>query len=562
MKKSRLMCIFLAVMMLSTSVFAATGSNVIKIDGVGVGTKLTIDVNYPTDHSGRGTIYVIPASDDTAINEVKEGNFRKAVFIGESQDVTLTPSYDFVMPRNAAKGVYLIVADGNGDITAETRSRKFYFNTSNSAVNTKLNNLNSATTKTALEEGSNIAWYIDETNPVWVNSADKVVALINEFKGSSFTSAAKVEEAFILACHFAGPASYTEADLLADVAYNNNILDVDKTDVEYIATPEKVINKFRTLLIANPVSTKAEIQKLFRTACALVCISTTNRTTAIAELQHYNDIFELDFLGDFATTNPTQVAKSFEGKDYTTVAQVKKEFEDAVANFIGSMKDPVVNPGGGGGGGGTGGGGGGTGGSSNINPDGDVVENLPVNTNSFSDVSKSHWAYDYIEFAYDSSIMSGDPNGKFRPDDAITREEWTKVVLNTLGINTTETAACDFDDVDKSDWFYPFVSRAFELRVVNGVTEETFGAGRNVTRQDAVVMLSRGLALIKEIVSTKHAEFTDYNEIADYALEAVDAFVEYGIINGYEDGSFAPNGNITRAECAKIVKTLFDAIEM
>ena len=39
-------------------------------------------------------------------------------------------------------------------------------------------------------------------------------------------------------------------------------------------------------------------------------------------------------------------------------------------------------------------------------------------------------------------------------------------------------------------------------------------------------------------------------------------FASHGIINGYEDGSFAPNGSITRAECAKIVKTLFDAIEM
>ncbi len=562
MKKSRLMCIFLAVMMLSTSVFAATGSNVIKIDGVGVGTKLTVNVSYPTDHSGRGTIYVIPA-DDTAINEVKAGDFSKAVYVGESLEVTFTPNYSFVMPEDAASGVYMVVTDGNGDVTAETRSRKFYYNKDASVVSAKLDAVNAAVTKTNLESGANSAWYIDTTNPAWTNNADRVVALMNSLKGDGFDSAAEVEELFVTACHFASPASYTDADFLAEVAYNNGVLGVDKTDVEYIATPEYVVGKFRTLLAANPVSTQAEIHKLFRTACALACISTTNRTTGIAELQHYNDIFELDFTGDFTTTNPTQIAKAFEGNEYTTVAQVKQEFEDAVANFIGSMKDPVINNGGGGAGGGGGGGGaGGGGGSSNIIIEEDETENLPVNTNTFSDVPKSHWAYDYIEFAYDSSIMSGDPSGKFRPDDAITREEWTKVVLNTLGINTVETAACDFDDVSKTDWFYPYVSRAFELRVINGVTEETFGAGHNVTRQDAVVMLRRALSLVKDIEATEHAEFTDYDKIADYALDAVDTFVEYGIINGYADGRFSPNGSITRAECAKIVKALFDAIEL
>ncbi len=577
MKKSRLMCIFLAVMMLSTSVFAATGSNVIKIDGVGVGTKLTVNVSYPTDHSGRGTIYVIPADvDDTAIEEVRAGNFGQAVYVGESTDpdptnVTFIPSYSFVMPEDADSGVYLVVTDGMGDMTAATRSRKFYYNEETSVVDEKLEDINDEITKDTLEAGINSAWYIDTTNSAWTDNASRVISIMNELKGDGFESAAEVEELFIIACHFASPASYTDADFLADIAYNNEgILGVDKTDVEYIANPEYVISKFRTLLIANPVSTKAEIVNLFRTACALACISTTIRTTGIEDLKKYQDIFQLDYEGDFKTTNPTEIAKSFEGTEFTTVAQVRQTFKDAVAFFVGSKKDPVINNGGSGsaGGGNAGGGGGGaTAGPPNVDRDedetGTAVDKLPVNADTFSDVPKSHWAYSYIEFVYDSSIMSGDPNGKFRPDDKITREEWAKVVLNALGINTTETAACDFNDVNETDWFYPFVSRAFELRVVNGITEETFGAGRNVSRQDAVVMLNRALSLIKEVNAGENStDFVDAYSIADYAKDAVTLFASLGIINGYEDGSFAPGGNITRAECAKIVKTLFDAIEM
>ena len=50
-------------------------------------------------------------------------------------------------------------------------------------------------------------------------------------------------------------------------------------------------------------------------------------------------------------------------------------------------------------------------------------------------------------------------------------------------------------------------------------------------------------------------DFTDYDAVSDYARVAVDTLARAQIINGYEDGSFKPQGYITRAEIAKVIYT-------
>ena len=71
-------------------------------------------------------------------------------------------------------------------------------------------------------------------------------------------------------------------------------------------------------------------------------------------------------------------------------------------------------------------------------------------------------------------------------------------------------------------------------------------------------MLSRGLALIKEITATTHAEFTDYDKIADYALEAVAWAKAAGIMEGNADETFAPLRNASRAEAAAVFVRLLN----
>ena len=86
---------------------------------------------------------------------------------------------------------------------------------------------------------------------------------------------------------------------------------------------------------------------------------------------------------------------------------------------------------------------------------------------------------------------------------------------------------------------------------MNGIGENIFGVGKSVSRQDFAVMMYRALA--DNAGDDAVLRFSDSEEIADYAQAAVKHFVSGGIISGYDDNTFRPNGSITRAEAAKII---------
>lgn len=106
-------------------------------------------------------------------------------------------------------------------------------------------------------------------------------------------------------------------------------------------------------------------------------------------------------------------------------------------------------------------------------------------------------------------------------------------------------------------WCYPYIKTAYGAKIINGISSDEFGVGRNVTRQDAMVILNE---CIKNYNLTygEGEKFADDADISDYAKSAVENMRALGIISGYTDGTFCPKNSITRAEAAKI---LFEADE-
>lgn len=231
-----------------------------------------------------------------------------------------------------------------------------------------------------------------------------------------------------------------------------------------------------------------------------------------------------------------------------------------------SKRISVLGTGGSGGGGTPSGGSGGSGGGSGSSSGGFNTGNVayPEDGNqttvegSFRDVSKSHWAYHDIEALKAKDIVSGDDTGLFRPEDNTSREEFLKMLLGALGIRENQASTASFADVDSNDWCYPYIAAAVEAGIVNGISDTEFGKGRPVTREDMAVLCMRALNYVgKTLTEVSEAKnFTDADSIADYAQESVTAMQIYGVINGYEDGSFAPKNNAVRAEAAKIINRI------
>ena len=123
-----------------------------------------------------------------------------------------------------------------------------------------------------------------------------------------------------------------------------------------------------------------------------------------------------------------------------------------------------------------------------------------------------------------------------------------------LGLES-ETASSYFHDVFDSDWFYPYISVAFEKGIVKGDNLGLFGVNAGITREDATVIASRVLKLMgKSTEATRaYADFADEATIADYAKEAVRELYCMGRMNGTNEGKFEPQRFCTRAEAAMII---------
>ena len=113
----------------------------------------------------------------------------------------------------------------------------------------------------------------------------------------------------------------------------------------------------------------------------------------------------------------------------------------------------------------------------------------------------------------------------------------------------------DFADVNADDWYYSVVAAAAANGIAQGIGGGLFNPDANISRQDMAVIIDRA-AKLKGITfgadGTAMA-FADADQIALYALEAVENMRIAGIINGNGDGTFAPQANATRAESAKMI---------
>lgn len=170
----------------------------------------------------------------------------------------------------------------------------------------------------------------------------------------------------------------------------------------------------------------------------------------------------------------------------------------------------------------------------------------------FSDVPSTHWAYSFIKEMKDLGIVNGVSNTEFAPDANITRAEFAKMVAQAFGLKATATESV-FTDCTASDWYTPFVIAGTEAGILKGISDTEFGANQQITRQDICTVLGRILDAENTMSAAADSSFTDIDQVADYAVAAVKAFVAAGVVNGYEDGTFRPTANATRAEVSKIL---------
>ncbi len=167
----------------------------------------------------------------------------------------------------------------------------------------------------------------------------------------------------------------------------------------------------------------------------------------------------------------------------------------------------------------------------------------------FSDVSEGHWAYDEIKGFAEKGIVNGMEDGSFQPGGNVTREQFAKMLVLTFGKGLEQGGTHAFSDVPAGSWSYGYVEAVkdyFPGYSENG--ELKFKPRVPTTREDIASALVRLLGISATSPTFAEDTFSDAADITVGLEKFVSAAAEKGLVNGYADGTFKPQGNITRAE--------------
>ncbi|NLK44014.1 MAG: family 10 glycosylhydrolase [Tissierellia bacterium] len=186
---------------------------------------------------------------------------------------------------------------------------------------------------------------------------------------------------------------------------------------------------------------------------------------------------------------------------------------------------------------------------------------LIIGTNQskyFYDVNKGQaWAIEAIDNLYERDIIKGVGNGKFDPARNISRADFLIMVMNYYGIEPEDTINDNFSDAGNK-YYTKYLGTAKKLGLIYGVGDNLYLPENNMTRQDMFVILYRILNILGkfdeniDMSGLNFEEFTDIEEIDDYAREALEAFVNAGIIQG-DGNKLVPKAMATRAQAAQVI---------
>ncbi len=182
-------------------------------------------------------------------------------------------------------------------------------------------------------------------------------------------------------------------------------------------------------------------------------------------------------------------------------------------------------------------------------------------TLTFKDVNDKYWAKPNIDILVEKGGISGYPDGTFKPANTITAGEFVKIALFLL----PDTQKVDKDDiVTGSDWYKPYAEKAIEAGIVPDSMFDSSTWKKPISRQKMAVISIKVATALGEDMNVENREaltkkFSDYDSICQYCKEYVINAVGKGIVGGYPDGTFKPEGSATRAEATAMLVRVIDA---
>ncbi len=177
----------------------------------------------------------------------------------------------------------------------------------------------------------------------------------------------------------------------------------------------------------------------------------------------------------------------------------------------------------------------------------------------FTDIYASGY-YKYIVGAADAGIIAGYPDGSYRPNNVVTRAQFITMLYRAAGSPEVKSAALEFADAGTiAAPYVTAVAWGVENKVISGYGDNSFRPNQNISRAQMATFMYR---YMKNVVGYDFGEaepcgFDDYAEIAAPYVDAVNAIVSAGVMNGMNAATFAPNNTANRGMAATVMLRVY-----
>lgn len=174
---------------------------------------------------------------------------------------------------------------------------------------------------------------------------------------------------------------------------------------------------------------------------------------------------------------------------------------------------------------------------------------------AFTDIA-GHWAKEDIEFVASRGLFSGTSETKFSPNTAMTRGMFVTALGRLANADVSGYAKSSFSDVQDDAYYMGYIEWASKNNIVNGVGNGKFAPDQSITREQMAVIMSNYAKTIGYTLPKVHIEniFADNGKISTYAKEAVKQMQMAGVISGKNGNLFDPQGTATRAEVSAVLR--------
>ncbi len=175
---------------------------------------------------------------------------------------------------------------------------------------------------------------------------------------------------------------------------------------------------------------------------------------------------------------------------------------------------------------------------------------VPTYAAAFSD-TQGQWASPAIQKMADQGIVTGMPDGSFKPDNSVSRAEFAVLVVKAFKLDNPNGKV--FNDTS-AHWANDYITVANACGIVKGYSDTKFGPDDTVTREQMAVIITKAAKLT---TSGKALDFNDNAKVSNWAKDAVAIASAQKVMAGFPDGSFQPQAKATRAQAVMVINNAF-----